>query len=310
MNAEKLFRILGIQYKIRHSGSGIIYTVKCPYCSSGVGHKHHGNSGAFLVHNEKLHYTCFRGCYAPLITVLKDISGCEFDEIKEALALTSNDYKKQYQVEEKKEIFTLPENIGLTESYKTYLRYRGFENVEEVAEKYNLLFTPTTPYTYCNMNLSNCIIFPIYHNSKPISFVARCISKTSVIRYLFPPDSCAKDYGWSTDNDSEFVCIVEGTFDAMKLNSVGVPCLACLGINYTQSFVLNAVKRYKKACVLFDPEPQAQKQQMKLVNELGLLIPTFSIQYPYQDKDLGDCKREELLVVKELIENKKKCINL
>jgi hypothetical protein len=309
MNAEKLFRILGIQYKIRHSGSGIIYTVKCPYCSSGTGHKHHGNSGAFLIYNERLHYTCFRGCYSPLITVLKDISGCAIDEIKEALSLVSSEYKKEYHVEEKKDTFTLPENIGLTDTYKAYLQYRGFDNAEELVKKHSLLFTPETPYVYCGMNMSKCIVFPIYDGSKPVSFVARSVSPTSVIRYLFPPNSVAKDYGWSTNKDNDFVCIVEGTMDAMKLNSVDVPCLACLGINYTHAFVTNIVKRgYKKICVLFDPEPQAQSQQIKLVNELNLLIPATTIQYPYQNKDLGDCTYGELLDIKKLIEEKLKKI--
>ena len=90
----------------------------------------------------------------------------------------------------------------------------------------------------------------------------------------------------------------------MKLDSVGIPAVACLGINYNTGFVNTIVKNYKSAMVLFDPEPQAQKQQTKLLNELNLLIPAFSIQYPYEH-DLGDCSYGELKTIKELIKNKK-----
>lgn len=306
MNIEKLCRILGIKYKIRHSGNGTeIYTVKCPYCSSGS-HKHKDNSGALMEYHGRLKYTCWRGCNGSIFQVLQDLSGADIEDVKEALSLSSSEYRKELKLDETKHVFELPEDIGLTQKYRDYLSYRGF-NPEEVTEKYGLKFTPESPYVYCGQNLSNYIVFPVYDfNNRVVSFVARSVSPTSLLRYTFPPNSCAKDFGWGNQliKDKCFVVITEGTMDAMKLLSIGVPAIACLGINYTHGFVTNIVKNYKSAMVLFDPEPQAQSQQMKLLNELSLLISTYSIQFPF-NHDLGDCTYGELQTVKELIKNKR-----
>lgn len=310
MNVDKLFRILGIKYSTRHRGNNdCVYMVRCPYCASGS-HKHKGDSGAFLEYNNKLRYTCWRGCSASVVEVLCELSGENISEVKEALSLCSSEYKKQYEGEEKKDIFVLPEDIGITQKYRDYLSSRGLD-AEYVTKKYNLKFTPELAYVYNGMNMSNYIVFPVYNfNNKPVSFTARTVSPTAVIRYLFPPSNIEAEsgkeigFGHNGVEDKSFVVICEGVFDALKLDSVGVPAIACLGINYTNGFVTNIVKHYKSAMVMFDPEPQAQRQQMKLVNELSLLIPTYTIQYPFTH-DLGDCTYGELKTLKELIKNKK-----
>ena len=312
MNIEKLCRILGIKYKIRHSGNGsIIYTVKCPYCSSGS-HKHKDNSGALMEYHGRLKYTCWRGCSEPILTVLEDLSGADAFDVKEVLSLCSDEYKKELIKEEDKNKFELPEDIGLSSKftdYRAYLSSRGL-NAEYVTEKYKLRFTPPF-YAYKGMNMSNCIVFPIYNlKGKPVSFTARTTSPTAVIRYLFPKacdeEEAGKDLGFGHNGieNKDFVVITEGVFDCLKLDSVGIPAVACLGINYNTGFVNTIVKNYKSACVIFDPEPQARKQQTKLINDLNLLIPAFSIQYPYEH-DLGDCSYGELKTIKELIKNKK-----
>jgi hypothetical protein len=309
MNVDKLFRILGIKYSIRHRGNNdSVYVVKCPYCSSGS-HKHRGDSGAFLEYNNKLRYTCWRGCSSSVVDVLCELSGESVQDVKEALSLCSSEYKKQYEGEEKKDVFVLPEDIGLTQKYRDYLSYRGVD-ADYVTKKYNLRFTPPF-YAYKGMNMSNTIVFPIYNmNGRPVSFTARTTSPTAVIRYLFPKacdeEEAGKDLGWGHNGieNKDFVVITEGIFDALKLDSVGIPAVACLGINYNTGFVNTIVKNYKSACVIFDPEPQAQKQQTKLINELSLLIQTTTIKFPFQH-DLGDCSYGELKTIKELIKNKK-----
>lgn len=305
MNIEKLCRILGIKYKIRHSGNGTeIYTVKCPYCSSGS-HKHKDWSGALLESNNKLRYSCWRGCNSSIFQVLQDLSGSDIDEVKEALSLSSSEYHKELKLDETKHKFELPEDIGLTQKYRDYLSYRGF-NPEEVTENYGLKFTPESPYVYCGQNLSNYIVFPVYDfNNRVVSFVARSVSPTSLFRYTFPPNSCAKDFGWGNQliKNKSFVVITEGTMDAMKLLSVGVPAIACLGINVNYAFIKNIVKNYKFAMVIFDNEPEALKQQTKLVNALSLLIPCYTIPYMY-DNDLGACSESQLNEIKNKIYKK------
>ena len=312
MNIEKLCRILGIKYKIRHSGNGaVIYTVKCPYCENGTHHKHKDNSGALMEYHGRLKYTCWRGCSEPILTVLEDLSGADEFDVREVLDLCSDNVKKE-DIKEDKHKFELPEDIGLCgkfTDYRAYLSSRGL-NAEYVTEKYKLRFTPPF-YAYKGINMSNCIVFPIYNmKNKPVSFTARTTSPTAVIRYLFPK-ACdeaetGKDIGWGHNGieDKSFVVITEGIFDALKLDSIGIPAIACLGINYSTGFVNTIVKNYKSACVIFDPEPQARKQQTKLINELSLLIPAFTIQYPYEH-DLGDCSYGELIEIKKLIEQKK-----
>ena len=312
MNIEKLCRILGIKYKIRHSGNGTeIYTVKCPYCSSGYGHKHKDNSGAFLESNNKLRYLCWRGCNSSIFQVLQDLSGADIDEVKEALSLSSSEYHKELKLDETKHVFELPEDIGLTQKYRDYLSYRGVD-AEYVTEKYKLRFTPPFYAYKDSLNMSNCIVFPIYNlKGKPVSFTARTTSPTAVIRYLFPKacdeEEAGKDLGFGHNSieNRDFIVITEGVFDCLKLDSVGIPAVACLGINYNTGFVNTIVKNYKSAMVLFDPEPQARKQQTKLINELSLMIPATTIQYPY-NKDLGDCTYGELQEIKKLIEDKRK----
>ena len=315
MNIEKLCRILGIKYKIRHSGNGTeIYTVKCPYCENGTHHKHKDNSGALMESHGKIRYFCWRGCSEPILTVLEDLSGADEFDVREVLDLCSDNVKKE-DIKEDKHKFELPEDIGLCSKftdYRAYLSSRGL-NAEYVTEKYKLRFTPPFYAYKDSLNMSNCIVFPIYNlNNKPVSFTARTTSPTAVIRYLFPKacdeEEAGKDLGFGHNGitNRDFIVITEGVFDCLKLDSVGIPAVACLGINYNTGFVNTIVKNYKSAMVIFDPEPQARKQQTKLINELSLMIPATTIQYPYQNKDLGDCNYGELQEIKKLIEDKRK----
>ena len=301
MDLDMILKTLNIPYDTRESGSKLIYRIDCPYCHRSLKHKDY--SGALFPSYNNLTYSCFRGCKpvsGGAFRVLSDVSGYSLSEIYMIVSEYSTAPIKDVEIQHKISVLHAPEDIGLTDRYRNYLKNRGFIP-EEVTKKYRLLFTPHKNYFYNNntsdksLYLSNRIIFPVYNDkSQFVSFTGRDIEKDSQFRYIFPKRSwCpvdAKDIGFGIRGKKDIAVIVEGAVDACKMpNSI-----ACLGIKYSPAFVNYIISNYKKAVVIFDPnESRAKASQKKMIRELSIMMDVVHYKYPY-GWDLGDCTKSEI----------------
>jgi hypothetical protein len=163
----------------------------------------------------------------------------------------------------------LPSNTGpLLKAHKKYLIGRKFD-VDKLVREWGLL--ATGPISHLDgISFNRRIIVPILWDNKRVSFQARDITNKHPLRYIACPK--ARElihhkhilYGRQQDWTDVGIC-VEGVTDVWRL---GGRAFATFGIEYTTKQVHEMAKRFKRIVILFDDEPQAQKQAHLLMKRL------------------------------------------
>lgn len=143
----------------------------------------------------------------------------------------------------------------------------------------------------------NRIYIPINLRTQPVSYQCRSVKKVEAVRYMTcEPDKeqvFHKHTLYGIDNvNSDTVVVCEGVTDVWRL---GVGAVATFGITYDkmQAFQL---ARFTNIYILYDIEPQAQKQAEKLANDISMLngkANVFIAQHGFGDKDPGDLTQEQ-----------------
>lgn len=301
MNLENILQTLNITYSTRDNGTRTAYVVECPYCIKG---KHKDPSGAFFA-EPKLTYTCWRGCGYGISSyeVLSELSGAPLKDVIDIVAEYGEGVSKTPFKLNSIDILPQLNTTPIDDTYNKYFESRGI-NYASIQDK--VLLTPHPTYYYnvglesvSSIRMDNRIVFPVYdsHN-KLITFTGRTIESQNPLRYVFPK-GCTynmKDYGWSFDKSNDVAVIVEGPFDALKF---GTHAHCCCGINFTIGFTNTIICRYKKAIVLFDPEPKAQQQARSMRSILDMFLDVAYVKYPYQH-DIGDCSKDEIKTLRNL----------
>lgn len=148
-------------------------------------------------------------------------------------------------------------------AHREYLRSRGF-NPEWLEEKYGLLGTgPVGDY-------ANRIIIPIIVNGVLVSYQGRIISDNPVapkykacLKHLEAVHH--KQILYNIDNATQdTLVVVEGAADVWKL---GDGAVATFGTKFRWPQV-SIMAGFKRVFVLFDPEEQAQRQALKIIDAL------------------------------------------
>lgn len=116
------------------------------------------------------------------------------------------------------------------------------------------------------------IVFPLTFKGQVVSYVLRDYSGLAEKKYincedhlsLIPPKSLL--YGYDLAPENSTLVVVEGIIDKLKL---GKRAVATLGIGWKKEQVLKLyLKNPKKIFVLFDSEPEAQKNARNLASQL------------------------------------------
>jgi len=195
----------------------------------------------------------------------------------------------------------LPSGVSpLSTSHKHYLESRHYDP-EMTEQLWNLV--GTGPVSLLDgIDYKHRIIAPIIWGGEEVSFQSRDITGRHKLRYI----TCPKDrelvhhkhiiYGRQEDWTSTGIC-VEGITKVWRL---GVNSFCTFGIEYTPTQVRVIAKAFKRVAVVFDPEPQAQKQAQKLVSNLRFRnVDAWNINI---GMDPGDMKQEDAdYFVKQLI---------
>lgn len=156
--------------------------------------------------------------------------------------------------------------------YIAYLQERGFDNPQELAERYELKYAVTGPY-------AGRIILPVYREHELVTWVGRSIMPARV-RYKTEAGGLLKEHIAHADVlaecEEQVLVITEGPFDFLKVDHYGTPyglrATCTFGTAYTTPQItklLKLMEHFRKTAVLFDAE--ARREGLLLAEELSEL---------------------------------------
>lgn len=284
----------------QHSTEGWV-NVHCPFCA-GSREFHLGlNEDGRAAH-------CWRCGSHPIIDALSHILELPPSRVRSLLQEYRINITRK-RVEPKVAIFPLKfpsPNSRLTSYYKRYLERRNFDPRELEAEWEIRQTGPVS--TLDGIPYSHRILIPIRWNGEVVTFQARDITEKSPQKYLACPKRrekihhkdilYGKQEAWRNPRG---IIVVEGVTDVWRL---GRYAAATFGIKFKMEQVLQLSKVNDRFFIIFDEEPQAQKQAKELATKLKALGKQAYIQKI--DGDPGEMKPEDAKhLVKELLRGKR-----
>ena len=144
------------------------------------------------------------------------------------------------------------------------------------------------------------LIIPVYHKGKLVTYQGRDWTGKVSPKYkaAHPSVEAApiKDilYGLDKAEGIDTGVLVEGVTDVWR---IGIGGIACFGIKYREPQVRLLIEHFKALKILFDTEPQAKIQALKIIKALVPYLPVDWIKLP-KGKDPADLTQEE---IKELL---------
>lgn len=240
--------------------------IQCPFCSD---HSKHLGVSQFSGYAN-----CWRCGWHPMLDVIMKVVGVN----KSQAAKILRDYDGHSRVKApdakpkiRAKAHKLPSDTGPLQSrHKKYLLARKFDP-KRLEMEWNLM--ATGPISKLDKtNYSHRLLAPIHWDGERVSFQARDITGKQKQKYL----ACPKDrelinhqkilYG-RQEKWGEIGIAVEGITDVWRL---GPRAFATFGIDFTPPQVRAMAKHFKRIVILFDDEPQAQRQAKKLQAELAI----------------------------------------
>ena len=91
---------------------------------------------------------------------------------------------------------------------------------------------------------------------------------------------------------SDKVYIVESSFDAIRLDQVGFPAIACLGANVSKTQTDLLQKYFNNVIVVADNDEAGGNMKDKIIERLGSRVSVINLDNKY--KDIGDMSDEEI----------------
>ena len=283
-------------------------SIKCPICGNEDPSEHLGinlTTGFWGCHRDQSH----RGKSARTLIkallgasshtaqqIIQQYSKTDPDDLDEALMVLLEDRPdfvlktaKQSLNPEFKDFYQIRPR-GVTKRYFTYLQQRGFDNPQEMIDRYDLRCATTGRY-------KDRIIIPIHLNEELLGWTSRALGSPSVAPRYLASNGEVKTTIFNYDNLKEGgdrLIVTEGPFDAIKVdnsnfifqrgNSRGMyyraTCTFGTSVTPSQYALLRSVsKKFKETWVLFDEGAQAPA--VELASWIGAKVAYL----PYGVKD-------------------------
>lgn len=316
MDWEAFFKDHSVDYVTRGPNVGRNnININCPFCADDPSH-HMGISmiekgwGCLRCHTAGVNPTkllrALLGCsYNQAKIVVQQYSAVDPDSLDEVAKLLLGDKADKKQRKRRKlhmpQEFRSIKSKGSTARFYHYLYNRGFYNVDKLVKMYDLHCATTGKW-------KDRIIIPIYINNELVSWTTRALGKTiDAPRYMALSE---EDGGlinvfhtlmnWDyISKGGDLLIIVEGPFDAMKLDFYAYKYNACATCTFgtamsnEQSMIIASMaKRFKKAVLLYDEGAaqaifEAQDKLMHTNVECGFL--------PNNVEDPGAMSKKQVL---------------
>lgn len=303
MPIEELYLDYGIETapeEHRHYREGWV-NIPCPHCA--------GSEGYHLGFNiDERYFYCWR-CGSHFID--KTISLLLNINIKQAKSIIKN-----YRLDKKGSIRSSPNRLikigkkkfkypsGVSKMSKPHIRYLEKRNFDPdyIEDQWGVMGTgPTStldgiPYKYR-------LLAPIEWENQTVTFQCRDHTDKQSQKYM----ACPKEreiihhkhllYGLPELWKKRVGICVEGIFDVWRLK--GHAC-GTFGIQYKSEQITLLSQIFDKLFILFDPEPQAQRQAIKLRDQL-IFMGVEAYNYKDLETDPGDMSsRDVKYLLKEL----------
>ena len=238
--------------------------VTCPFCAD---HSFH------LGLNESSGYAnCWRCGWHPTDKVVAKLTGVTLSKARILMREYKGFVRKAKEVKRKvrAKAHKLPSDTeALKSRHKKYLASRGFDP-DYIEHEWGVL--GTGPLSKLDkVSYKHRILAPIYWDGERVSFQARDITGKHKLKYMACPEErelikhkhvlYGKQSGWADTG-----IIVEGITDVWRL---GTKAAGTFGIDFTSKQVRMIAKHFSRVIIIYDDEPQAQRQAATLQAELA-----------------------------------------
>lgn len=168
-----------------------------------------------------------------------------------------------------------------SERAKEYLLKRKIS--KESAIKFKLGYSKT----------QDMISVPVFnHEGLCVGFVARSIEGKEFKNTPKLPKSKLL-FNLNRVKAANLVYVVESSFDAIRLDQVGLPSVATLGANVSSRQIELLSKYFNDICVIADNDEAGGNMKSKIVEKLGSSVTIINIDKKY--KDIGDMEDYDIL---------------
>jgi DNA primase len=212
----------------------------------------------------------------------KSNEGNIVDEMTRTLAVVIEEPYDQ------KEIIRLHVNLLESDRAKAYAHSRG---LTDGIDKFLLGYSKT----------ADMITVPVHSpDGMTLGFVARSIEGKT-----FKNSSGMKKsktlFNLHRVKTSPHVVVVESSFDAIRLDLVGIPAVATLGAGVSKHQVKLFEKYFNRIVIVPDAGQAGREMKDKLIKELGTKVT--SVGLPIGVKDVGELSDDRLRKLAEFIDN-------
>jgi hypothetical protein len=244
----------------KNVGEGWV-NITCPFCDDPSEH---------LGYNlEKDYYRCWRCGWHTITETFAKLLNVGKEQTYSILKQYGAQHEPYVQLPTKVGIkpFQFPFGTGpLQQAHKQYLEKRDFDP-NKLALEWGLMATgPVGGLDGDDYKWR--IIAPIYWEGGIVSFQSRAISAKAILRYKACPKPREiihhKEILYGKDWKDVGIC-VEGVTDVWRLGS---HAFAVFGTGYTNIQIQRMASLFKTVIILFDNEPEAQRQALRLEKEL------------------------------------------
>lgn len=139
----------------------------------------------------------------------------------------------------------------------------------------------------------NMITIPIYnHDNICVGFVARSVEGKDFKNTPGLPKSKVL-FNLNKVKTASRVYVVESSFDAIRLDQVGLSAVATLGANVSSKQVELLKKYFSDVILIADNDEAGEKMKDRLMDRLGGMLSIVSIDNKY--KDIGDMEDSDII---------------
>lgn len=278
--AEQIKRVLtgaGIEVE---SDLDLNYIIFCPF---------HNNSRtpAGEVHKENGLFFCF-SCQktAPLIEVVMHSSGRSYFEA--ARFIKSKEGETNLEAEVQKQLYAKPEFIPFDEVVLKRL-YNGLLVSDRAKNYFKYRKINTDSWSKFSLGYSikqDMVTVPVHSpEGIPIGFVGRSVEGKEFKNTPGLPKAKTL-FNLHRVKTSDNVYIVESSFDAIRLDQVGIPSVATLGANVSKAQVELLQKYFNNIIVVADNDEAGGNMKDRIIEKLGSRVSVIKLDKQY--KDIGD----------------------
>jgi len=284
-NATEFLEDYNIPYsrKSKHTRQGWV-GIQCPMCND------HSDHGGFNLRSG--YYYCWRCGWHKIEDVISRLIKVSGNEAFSIYRRYEGHSKIVGHLNRERAEKVVPIGDSLSSIHRKYLERRGF-NPDYISEKYKVRGTLETGNSW-----KFRVIIPFFYEKEIVTYQGRSVVEGKEPRYLNLENEKsiipAKEILYNLDNATgNKVILVEGIFDCWRM---GDGAVASMGVEMTDKQLEHLLK-FKKVFILFDNEPQAQKNASQvgtMVSSMNIDVELLFLNHRKDPSELTDEEADEI----------------